>query len=224
MHSPQQQQYQHHQHHHTTTSAEEFRDFINKEHPYIHLVYIPPNCTSKLQVADVVLNYAFKHGIKQRFNAWAAELIAGQVASGQSVGIKPHLTMPQVRPKILQWAYESWSSLREEKLPILKGWHKCVVSLYDVNDKDERRKATQQAVVREIDALDADPASAQENEQNQENDHESDHYCEEESEDEDKTEKQVMKEPVFGERKSARDRKQAQPFGYQLSTTQLKFS
>ena len=101
--------------------SKEFRDFIGNKHPYVRLVYIPPNCTSKLQVADVVLNFPFKHGIKRRFNAWATELIAEQVANGEPVGIKPHLKMSQVKPKILQWALESWSSLREEKLLILKG-------------------------------------------------------------------------------------------------------
>ena len=209
--------------------SKEFRDFIGEKHSYIRLVYIPPNCTSKLQVADVVLNYPFKHGIKQRFNAWAAELIAEQVASGESIGIKPHLKMSRVKSKILEWALESWSSVKEEKLLILKGWHKCVVSLYNVNDKDEQKKATQQAIEKQLDASDAVPAKAQncdlkELEENKEQDADGEGYCEEESEDEEKTEKQIMKEKIFGERKSSRDRKQTQTFGYQLSSEQLKFS
>lgn len=209
--------------------SKEFRDFISNQHPYVRLVYIPPNCTSKLQVADVVLNYPFKYGIKKRFNAWAAEIIAEQIASGGTIGIKPHLKMSQVKPKLLQWAYESWSSLREEKLLILKGWHKCVVKFYNVHDKDEQKKATRQAIEREIDASDAVPVQSQNCDQeapdeDQEQDADDNEYCDEESEDEEKTEKQVMKERVFGERKSTRDRKQAQAFGYQLSTSQLKFS
>ena len=206
--------------------SKEFRDFISNKHPYVRLVYIPPNCTSKLQVADVVLNYPFKHGIKKRFNTWAAEIIAEQVASGEAVGIKPHLKMSQVKPKILQWALESWSSLREEKLLILKGWHKCVVSLYNVHDKDEQKKATRQAIEKEIDASDAVPVQSENSDQDPpaEDQDQDAEYCDEESEDEDKTEKQVMKERVYGERKSTRDRKQAQPYGYQLCSAQLKFS
>ena len=173
----------------------------------------------------MVLNYPFKHGIKKRFNAWAAEIIAEQVTSGEAVGIKPHLKMSQVKPKILQWAWESWSSLRQEKLLILKGWNKCVISLYNVHDKDEQKKATRQAIEKEIDASDAVPAHDQADQDPEAEDQDEDaEYCDEESEDEDKTEKQVMRERVFGERKSARDRKQAQPFGYQLSSSQLKFS
>ena len=125
------------------------------------------------------------------------------------------------------------TSLREEKLLILKGWHKCVVEFYNVHDKDEQKKATGQAIEREIDASDHDAVPVQSQncdqeapEEDQEQDADDNEYCEEESEDEEKTEKQVMKERVFGERKSTRDRKQAQAFGYQLSTyaSQLKFS
>ena len=98
-----------------------------------------------------------------------------------------------------------------------------------MHDKDEQKKATQQAVEREIDASDAIPARAQNcdqevAEEDQEQDGEEAEYCEEESEDEDKTEKEVMKERVYGERKSSRDRKQAQLFGYQLDSARLKFS
>ena len=49
-------------------------------------------------------------------------------------------------------------------------------------------------------------------------------YIEEESEDEEKTEKQIMKERVYGERRSTRDRQPAKQFGFQLNSSQLKFS
>jgi hypothetical protein len=44
--------------------SEEFRKFLQEHHPNIHLVFVPPNCTSKLQVADVMLQRPFKHGFK----------------------------------------------------------------------------------------------------------------------------------------------------------------
>jgi hypothetical protein len=43
--------------------SEEFRRFLRTHHPRIHLVFVPPNCTSKLQVADVILQRPFKHGL-----------------------------------------------------------------------------------------------------------------------------------------------------------------
>ena len=45
-----------------------------------------------------------------------------------------------------------------------------------------------------------------------------------ESSDEEKSEKQIMRERVFGERKSARAAQPRQSFGYVLNTEQLKFS
>ena len=41
----------------------EFRDWLQREHPRIHLVFVPANCTSKLQLADVVLQRPFKLGL-----------------------------------------------------------------------------------------------------------------------------------------------------------------
>ena len=39
-----------------------------------------------------------------------------------------------------------------------------------------------------------------------------------------KTEKEIMKERVYGERRSAREKKQAKAHGFQISSAQLKFS
>jgi len=47
----------------------------------VHLVFVSVNCTSKLQVADVVLQRPFKHGIKKEFNEWVAQLITEQINS-----------------------------------------------------------------------------------------------------------------------------------------------
>jgi hypothetical protein len=47
----------------------QFRDWIKREHPRIHLTYVPPNCTSKLKLADVALQCPFKSCITQSFNA-----------------------------------------------------------------------------------------------------------------------------------------------------------
>ena len=53
-----------------------------------------------------------------------------------------------------------------------------------------------------------------------------DGFCAEESDDEDegKTGPQIMKEQVYGERKSSRAKKQAAAKGYMLNSSQLKFS
>jgi hypothetical protein len=212
--------------------SSEFRQFIAEQHPYIHLLYIPPNCTSKLQVADYALNYPFKHGVKRRFDAWAAEKVAAQINSAAAggedaamVGLKESLKMSNIKPKIVDWVCESWKSLAEEKLLIMKGWHSCVVSLFDVHNEQQRKKAVQDAL-KATKPVDAVPELREDDlaEEELEVKLNSEGYIEEESEDEEKTEKQIMKERVYGERRSTRDRQQAKQFGFQLNSSQLKFS
>ena len=112
---------------------------------------------------------------------------------------------------------ESWDSLSKEKLLILRGWQKCVVEHFDIENEDERKKAVREQVRSTI-AIDAVPAEKE--------DEEVDGFCAEQSEDEDdeKTEKEIMKEKVYGERKSGREKKPAAAFGYQLNSQLLKFS
>jgi hypothetical protein len=36
-------------------TLEEFRNWLKENHPLVHYIYAAANCTSKLQLADVVL-------------------------------------------------------------------------------------------------------------------------------------------------------------------------
>lgn len=66
--------------------SEEFRRWLRTQHPRIHLVFVPANCTSKLQVADVTLQRPFKATIRRCFEQWAAEEMRKQIASNEIVG------------------------------------------------------------------------------------------------------------------------------------------
>ncbi len=129
--------------------------------------------------------------------------------------------MSHIKPKILDWVCESWKSLSEEKLLIMKGWHSCVVSLFDVHDEQQRKKAVRDALQEQ---KPADAVPELQEEPAEEETEEEQGYIEEESEDEEKTEKQIMKERVYGERKSSRGLQARQHFGYQINSSQLKFS
>jgi hypothetical protein len=127
--------------------SEEFRSSIP---PHIHLIYVPPNCTSKLQPADVALNFPFKHEFKRLFNQWAAEQIEEQIGLGEVIGLK-HLTgLANLRPLVLNWAYQSWWALYNEKQCILKAWQRCVFDFYDVYDLNLRCAAMAAAARRDI--------------------------------------------------------------------------
>lgn len=197
--------------------SEEFRTFLREQHPRIHLVFVPANCTSKLQVADVALQRSFKHGLRRRFNHWAADIIKEQIANSNLIGLNPFLKMASIKPLILQWSISSWERLQEGKEHIIAGWHTCCSSLYDVHDQ-EKRSAVVEAVVRGefVGSFVPGAAETEEDTSNSESDQGED--------DDDTDELDVMKARVFGERKSTRKRSQRSVCSYMLDTSQIALS
>jgi hypothetical protein len=118
--------------------SQEFRDWITKEFPRIHLVYVPPNCTGELQVADVILQRPFKAGIRQAFNKWAAAVISEQLSTNDLIGLSPHLKMSMIKPLVLEWCVDSWNRMKAGREYIKFGWHTCCVSLYNVWSTEKR--------------------------------------------------------------------------------------
>jgi hypothetical protein len=121
--------------------SEEFRMYIRNQHPRIRLVFVPANCTSRLQVADVALQRPFKHGLTTRFNEWAAQEIRSKLVRGEATALASSLSMGILKPLVLQWCVTSWSDLRERRQLILDGWKKCCSSLFNVNDPAKRSEA-----------------------------------------------------------------------------------
>lgn len=127
--------------------SEEFRSWMAKNHPLMHLVFVPANCTSHLQVADVVLQKSFKAKLRDQFSEWAATLIKRQALAGEITGLRAHLGMKELRPLVLDWCLFAWTHLAspEGKMLILSGWYKCVLFHYDVRDGQKRKEAVELA-------------------------------------------------------------------------------
>jgi len=194
----------------------EFRRFLRQQHPNIHLLFVPARCTSKLQVADVVLQRPFKHGIAVRFNAWAAQKIKEQYATGSIVGLTPYLRMDSIKPLLLQWAYESWSALKQGKEYIITGWHTCVAALFDVHDPALRKQAVREHVEGKLE-MQFVPTEEEEEKQDESE-------AEISSEDEEKDELDIMKKRIEGIRKGTRKRKQTNLYGYTVPSNQVDFA
>ena len=118
--------------------SEEFRLFLRTHHPRVRLVFVPANCTSKLQVADVALQRPFKCSIRRSFDSWAAEQLDQQISSNRIVGLAEQFKMVNIKPLVLQWCISSWLELQQRKDVIANGWYSCCLSLYDVNSRDKR--------------------------------------------------------------------------------------
>lgn len=195
--------------------SEEFRKFLRTHHSHIHLVYVPPNCTSRLQVADVILQRPFKHALRQGFNAWAAMIIKEQIQKDELVGLSPYLKMSVIKPYILQWCIDSWTKMRPGRDYIKMGWHTCCVSLFNVHDPVKRAQVVEAVARGELEGAFV-PDKAEETSESS--------GSEGEDEDEEKDVLDVMKERQYGKRKS--DRKRAQPSvsGYMFNSSQIALS
>jgi hypothetical protein len=91
---------------------------MRANHPRIHVLYIPANCTSIYQPADVILQRPFKHAFRQQFNKYTMDLISKQINSGEEV--KVDFKMSTLKPKLCSWLYVS-----SKQDMVKKGWEKC---------------------------------------------------------------------------------------------------
>jgi DDE superfamily endonuclease len=194
--------------------SEAFRKYIRTKHPRIHLVFVPANCTSKLQVADVALQRPFKHGVSSRFNQWAAEQVREQITSGKPIGLADSLKMSTIKPLALDWCVHSWADLKERKHLILEGWRRCCTDLFDTNDPIKRTEALAAVARHELDAA----FVPNEDEQDAESDYQS------ESSDEEKDELDLKTQIVQGQRRSERIRAPVGRLSYSLDSSALMFS
>jgi hypothetical protein len=182
--------------------SEEFRLFLRSKFPRIHLVFVPPNCTSQLQVADVVLQRPFKHGLRQSFNVWAAQIIREQIEQDDLSGLSPYLKMSVIKPLVLQWCISSWQKMQPGRDYIKMGWHTCTLSLFNVLDPVKRSIAVEAHGRGELDA-----AYVPNGKELDEPESESDDEDDEEADDKDVLD--IMKARQYGARRS--DRKRSQP-------------
>lgn len=190
--------------------SKEFREWIAAQHPRIHLVYVPANCTSKLQLCDVALQRPFKHGITTRFNEWAAQVIAAQIDDKQIPNLNQKLTMGELKPLVLQWCCDSWNDLRERKQLILDGWERTVTGLYNVHSMQRRIEAVSAVALQQL-VVNVAPEQD-----------EPDGYVDSEPESDAEADELDLSKPVAAGKQSGRARFQTKPFGYQLDSSAIE--
>lgn len=207
---------------HTHISAE-FRSWLEQEFPHYHLRFVPPNCTSELQVADVALNFPLKHAVKKKFNDYVSQSVAAAMQkedpAQRTASLKQMLLMSELKPRLLLWLAQAWHLLSQEKILIFKGWKRCLLDFYDVRDANLRQKAVEEAKEQDGDTSGV-PAGADAAEESKEPVDVEDN--EEDSSEDEKPTRQVMKERVYGERRSSRHRREPERLGLMLRTDQLQ--
>lgn len=81
----------------------EMMSFLLQYYPWLRVVFVPANCTSYLQVADVSMNKPFKDSLKQQFSKWLMD---------QDLGTKNTISVTVLRPLILQWILVALDRIR----------------------------------------------------------------------------------------------------------------
>jgi hypothetical protein len=186
----------------------EFRSWLQSAHPRIHLNFVPANCTSKLQLADVALQRPFKSYITHCFNEWATATLVAQIRSGDVVGIASHLGMAAIKPMVLEWCVNSWQGLRERKQLILDGWERSCLKLFNINIEKRRMEAVELIALKKLELEQLPQGDEPEG------------YAESESDGEaDDLDTSVPRQ--FG-KQSARERTQTKLFGYRVDSTRIE--
>jgi hypothetical protein len=100
--------------------SKEFRAWMKSNYPIIHLLFIPANCTSIFQPADVILQRPFKHAFRVEFNKFTMDVISNQIDKDED--LKVDLKMSTLRPKICGWLFTAWHNLTTRREMVKKGW------------------------------------------------------------------------------------------------------
>jgi len=80
--------------------AQKFRilKLVKSNHANILVIFVPANCTSKLQPADVILQRPLKHIFKLKFHNWTATKVKLQFEANGNLEVD--LSMSNLKPRI----------------------------------------------------------------------------------------------------------------------------
>jgi len=136
--------------------SEEFLGWMKTSYPTYHVVFIPAGCTGKAQPADVVMQRPLKCEITNQFLQWTAATMMTQMGanSGAIPDFEINTAMGILKPKLVAWALEAWTKLKNRKAMILKGWAK--IGLDGIFSEDRRRAAFVRIVTKKIDVEEDD--------------------------------------------------------------------
>jgi hypothetical protein len=102
------------------------------KHPEILVLFIPANCISVLQPADIIIQRPLKHAFMLQFNAWTMDNITKQLNKGEEVALD--FKMSTIKPLLCCWLHKAWLHVFQKQDMILKGWKQAGLS--SAFDKD----------------------------------------------------------------------------------------
>ena len=107
----------------------EFLDWIKRTFPFLILIYVPANCTSKMQVADVALNRPLKADYTNRHMRFLATVCREQMAAGvEAAQVRFETAVSKCAGAALSWlvaAYRGLGKVNMQKALQNIGYTKC---------------------------------------------------------------------------------------------------
>ena len=113
--------------------GQEFRTWMANEYPNILLLFVPPNCTGKLQPQDVCVQRPFKAGLAAAFRNYQvtqfllAEKEPDTVAGREAKVALTDFRLSKIKPLTPAWIYAGWLSVAQRPEMVREGWRKCML-------------------------------------------------------------------------------------------------
>jgi hypothetical protein len=104
--------------------SKEFISWMKESHQEILIIFVPANCTSVFQPADVILQKPFKHGFRQEFDSFTSDDIMKQLQHTSAKHIKVDTKMTALKPQLCAWLFKAWQHIQRPHM-IQVGWSHC---------------------------------------------------------------------------------------------------
>jgi hypothetical protein len=83
-------------------------------------MFVPPNYTSKLHLAYLIIQPPFKHAFKNQFHMWTSCTIKNKLTKEKYLEVD--FRMSTIKPKLCGWLFFAWTQMCKRKEMICKGW------------------------------------------------------------------------------------------------------
>jgi hypothetical protein len=88
--------------------SKDFTSWVKEKYPQILLIFVPANCTSVLQPANVIIQRPFKHSFKLQFDTYTSQDIGHQLEEKDLKDVKLDTKMTVLKPLLCSWLYQAW--------------------------------------------------------------------------------------------------------------------
>ena len=96
------------------------------ESQHIISVFVPANCTDKLQPMDISINKPMKDEMKKKFHAWYTDQVCKQIQEGVPLeNVKVATPTSIIKHESTNWMMQSWQALQQRPEMAINGFRRA---------------------------------------------------------------------------------------------------